>query len=337
MKHIRLLRILALLVAFMCLFSACGEAAPPTIELPPPPSDPGDNPGDNPDDPGDDIPLYTMDALPAYEGEMVIPIQKGEPNFTQEELTTQSYEFYSPLDSLGRCGYAMASVGRDLMPEGGRGNINSIKPTGWTTYDDGGAFYERAHLIAWSLTGEDANRQNLITGTHNMNSEMISWEESILNYVKTTGNHVMYRVTPLFQGDNLLATGVHMEAYSVEDEGEGISFNIFIYNAQNGVDIDYATGAFTILENDDIANATFVYSKAGLGSGKTVKFHLPDCRNVQSIKEENRVYCTETYQEMIDQGFVPAGCCNPGDTSGIDMLQDTILCTVILPHQWQLV
>lgn len=176
-----------------------------------------------------------------------VELCNNEPGFKENELSTDPFETYAPLDSLGRCGTAYANLCRELMPTGERGNIGQVKPTGWQSvrYDnvDGKNLYNRCHLIGWQLAGEDANERNLITGTRYMNVEgMLPFENMVADYIKETGNHVLYRVTPVFTGDNLVADGVQMEALSVEDEGEGISFNVFCYNAQPGISIDYATG-----------------------------------------------------------------------------------------------
>ena len=169
------------------------------------------------------------------------------PTFTDEEKKLESFEHYSSLDNLGRCGVAFASVSKDTMPTEERGSIGSIKPTGWQSvkYEivSGGYLYNRCHLIGYQLTGENANEENLITCTRYMNATtMLQFEQEVASYVEETDNHVLYRVTPYFEGDNLLATGVQMEAYSPEDDGEGISFNVFVYNVQPGINIDYETG-----------------------------------------------------------------------------------------------
>ncbi len=187
-----------------------------------------------------DVPVYTGDAYTV--------VNENIPYFSDDELTDVSFEYYAELDSLGRCGACMASVGQDIMPTEDRENIGSVKPTGWHTvkYEgivDGNYLYNRCHLLGFQLTGENANEKNLITGTRYMNVEgMLPFENMVADYVKETGNHVMYRVTPLFDGDNLVADGVLMEAKSVEDGGADISFNVFCYNVQPGVLIDYATG-----------------------------------------------------------------------------------------------
>ena len=178
-----------------------------------------------------------------------IALNNNVPNFDEKDKTTTSFETYSPLDSLGRCGEAYANIGRDLMPTQKRGDISSVKPSGWlnkkydTSLVDGGYIYNRCHLIGHQLAGEDANERNLITGTRYFNVDgMLPFENMIADYVKETNNHVLFRVTPVYDGYNLVAKGVQMEAYSVEDDGEGVMFNVFVYNVQPGIEIDYATG-----------------------------------------------------------------------------------------------
>lgn len=188
-----------------------------------------------------------LSGIPEYSGEPYVAVNNNVPDFSEEEITDESFEEYSSLDELGRCGAATASIGRDLMPTQKRGAIGQIKPSGWNIakYDfiDGKYLYNRCHLIGYQLTAENDNAENLVTGTRYMNVEgMLPFENMVADYVKETDNHVMYRVDPVFEGDNLVASGVQMEAYSVEDEGEDISFNVFVYNVQPGVEIDYATG-----------------------------------------------------------------------------------------------
>lgn len=190
---------------------------------------------------------FDFAAVPAYDGKAYVAVNDNIPFFTEEELSSASYETYGELDPLGRCTVCVASVGQDLMPADERGNIGMVKPTGWHTvkYDfvDGKYLYNRCHLIGYQLTGENANEKNLITGTRYLNIEgMLPFENMIADYVKETNQHVMYRVTPVFEGDNLLAAGVLMEGKSVEDNGEGVLFCVFAYNVQPGVSIDYATG-----------------------------------------------------------------------------------------------
>lgn len=190
----------------------------------------------------------TIAEVPEYDGVPYVEINDNEPEFTEAELTTESYEEYSELDPLGRCGTAEACIGEDLMPDGEREDISEVEPTGWENreYDivDGGYVYNRCHLIGFQLSGENANEENLITGTRYMNTEgMLPFENMVAEYVQETDNHVMYRVTPVFEGDDLVASGVQMEAESVEDGGAGICFNIYVYNVQPEIIIDYSTGA----------------------------------------------------------------------------------------------
>ncbi len=193
-------------------------------------------------------PSYALESIPEYSGKNYVVINDNKPNFNLEELSTEkSFEKYSNLDSLGRCGVAMANVGIDLMPTEERGSIGMIKPSGWHTirYEnvDGKYLYNRCHLIGYQLTGENANDKNLITCTRQMNTEgMLPFENQVADYVKETKNHVLYRVTPIFYGSNLLANGVEMEAYSIEDNGEGISFHVFVYNVQEDIEINYENG-----------------------------------------------------------------------------------------------
>lgn len=189
-----------------------------------------------------------INDIPAYSGDAYIEINGNVPFFTDDELSAESFEYYAELDSLGRCGACVASVGRDIMPTEERGEIGSVKPTGWHTVKysgiiDGNYLYNRCHLIGYQLAGENANDQNLITGTRYLNMEgMLPFEDMVADFVKETGYHVMYRVTPVFDGNNLVADGVLIEAESVEDGGQGVSFNVFCYNVQPGIIIDYATG-----------------------------------------------------------------------------------------------
>lgn len=191
--------------------------------------------------------LVSPDQIPEYSGEPYLILQDNQPNFDLEDLTLEPFETYSDLDALGRCGVAYANICLDIMPTEPRGEIGQVKPTGWQSakYDcvDGKYLYNRCHLIGFQLAGENANRKNLITGTRYLNvTGMLPFENMVDDYVEDTGNHVLYRVTPIFDGDNLVASGVQMEAFSVEDEGEGICFNVYVYNVQPGVVIDYATG-----------------------------------------------------------------------------------------------
>ena len=189
----------------------------------------------------------TLEEIPEYSGKSYVIINDNQPHFTEEEMQSDAYEFYSEMDVYGRCGVAEAMLGEELMPTEERGRIGQVKPSGWHTvkYDivDGKYLYNRCHLIGYQLAGENANEKNLITGTRYMNTEgMLTFENMVDDYIEETGHHVMYRVTPIYDGNNLLASGVQMEAKSVEDHGEGVCFNVFIYNVQPGIEINYETG-----------------------------------------------------------------------------------------------
>ena len=197
---------------------------------------------------------YDLANIPDYNGSPYVVINDNNPNFDDSLKTDRSFEKYSELDSLGRCGSAIANIGVDIMPTEERGRIGQIKPSGWHTirYDDlieGKYLYNRCHLIGYQLTGENANPKNLITCTSYMNTVgMLEFENKVAEYVKKTNNHVLYRVTPVFEDNNLLAHGVEMEGYSIEDSGKGIKFNVFVYNVQNGIDIDYSNGNSKLME-----------------------------------------------------------------------------------------
>lgn len=189
----------------------------------------------------------SLDAIPAYDGKAYVAVNNNEPFFTDSDMTTTAFENYSDLDSLGRCGVAYANICKDIMPTEERGKIGMIKPSGWHTvkYDviKDRYLYNRCHLIGYQLAGENANPKNLITGTRYLNVEgMLPFENLVADYVNNTGNHVLYRVTPMFSGSNLVANGVLIEAKSVEDNGGGILFNVYCYNVQPGVGINYENG-----------------------------------------------------------------------------------------------
>ena len=293
---------------------------------------------------GEGTSAFSLREIPAYSGTPYTEVNGNKPYFTEAELTTQSFETYSELDSLGRCGMAYANVGQDLMPTEPRGEIGAVKPTGWhlVKYDnvDGKYLYNRCHLIAYMLAAENANPQNLITGTRYLNVQgMLPFETKVCDYVKNTGNHVLYRVTPIFDGDNLLADGVLMEAYSVEDAGEGICFCVFAYNVQPGIGIDYATG-----DNWAESSGTYQSTEASVAeetpapqpetdtavqitpelsapqetqqttyvlNTNTMKFHYPTCSSVDDMKEKNKQIYTGSRDEVINMGYVPCKRCNP--------------------------
>lgn len=254
---------------------------------------------------------FSIDNIPSFSDSPYVIINGNVPYFADEELTTKSYEQYGELDKLGRCTVAIASVGKDLMPTEERGNIGSVKPTGWQVakYDwvDGKYLYNRCHLIGFQLTGENANKRNLITGTRYMNVQgMLPFENMIADYIKETGNHVLYRVTPIFEGNNLVASGVLMEAKSVEDDGDGIEFNVYCYNVQPGVEIDYATGKSSGA-NLDSNEEEYKY----ILNTNSKKFHEPTCSGVNNISDKNKDEYTGSRSMLMLQGYEPCGNCNP--------------------------
>lgn len=193
---------------------------------------------------------FDLTSVPAFTNEPYVVLNENKPNFSEEDFSKETFEEYSPLDYLGRCGVAFAKVGKETMPKEPRGEIGMVKPSGWKTakYDiiDGKYLYNRCHLIGYQLTAENANEKNLITGTRYMNVQgMLPFENMVAEYVKNTNNHVLYRVTPIFEGENLVASGVQIEAESVEDKGENICFNVYVYNVQPGININYSNGEST--------------------------------------------------------------------------------------------
>lgn len=287
--------------------------------------------------------------VPAYSGEPYTAVNNNEPYFTSDNLTTEAFENYSELDALGRCGVAYANVCLETMPTEKRGSISEVKPTGWhlVKYDnvDGKSLYNRCHLIGYQLTAENANQQNLITGTRYLNVDgMLPFENMVADYVKETDNHVLYRVAPIFTGDNLVADGVLMEGYSVEDEGDGICFCVYAYNVQPGITIDYATGDSWLSSekgNSDSSSGgnSAVSQSAADKSGtqqaavqtesvketsapvstgteyilntNTKKFHYPSCSSVKQMKASNKKEYTGSRDDLIAQGYDPCKKCNP--------------------------
>ena len=260
----------------------------------------------------------SLSDLPAYSGEPYVVVNDNQPDFPEEDYTTDSFESYSPLDELGRCGTAYANIGIDLMPTEERGSIGQVKPSGWHTvkYDcvDGKYLYNRCHLIGYQLTAENANEENLITGTRYLNVDgMLPFENLVADYITETENHVLYRVTPIFQEDDLVASGVLMEAESVEDGGEGVCYCVYVYNVQPGVTIDYATGE-SWLEDEGPAeskSAGVTEEMEYILNTNSKKFHLPDCSGVASMNPNNREDYTGDRQTLIDQGYEPCGICKP--------------------------
>lgn len=239
--------------------------------------------------PGD---RFDLPELPIYDGKSsYVHINGGKPYFLPTQITNESFESYSDFDTLGRCGVAFACLGRDTLPTESRDfSLSGVSPTGW----QGNSIYERSHLIAWSLSAETTNKKNLITGTFTLNGVMQDFENMVCDYIKETGNHVMYRSTPVFEGDNLLASGLLLEAYSVEDEGEGIEFCIYIYNVQKDYEIDYKTGKATLDSDSDVSRATFVFNKS------KKKIHIATCTSVASMNESNALLWYDSYASFVE-------------------------------------
>lgn len=257
----------------------------------------------------------------AYDGKPYVVINDNDPDFTDADMTTTSFESYGELDGLGRCTTAFANIGKDLMPTEKRGSIGEVKPTGWqmAKYDnvDGKYLYNRCHLIGYQLTGENANAKNLITGTRYLNVDgMLPFENMVADYIKETNNHVLYRVTPVFSGDNLVASGVQMEAESVEDNGDGILFNVYCFNAQPGIAIDYATGD-SHQDDSIVADASKSTTAAEANvqtyvlNTNTKKFHKESCNSAKSMDASNRKIYTGSRQDIIDMGYEACGVCKP--------------------------
>lgn len=291
-----------------------------------------------------------LESIPAFSDKAYIVINNNNPSFTESDYSTKSFETYSNLDSLGRCGVAYANIGKDLMPTEKRGDISSVKPSGWHSikYDnvEGKSLYNRCHLIGYQLTAENANAKNLITGTRYLNVDgMLPFENMVADYIKETGNHVLYRVTPIFEGDNLVASGVQMEAKSVEDKGKGICFNIYAYNNQPGITIDYANGDSYLTSSGKSGTAS-ASSKNSSNSNKSSnsssnnsssdskdtasntkqnstntetyalntdshKFHKPSCADAKKISTGNKKEYNGSRDQLISEGYNPCKKCNP--------------------------
>ena len=253
--------------------------------------------------------------IPEFNDEPYIVLNENVPMFTEEETaSTEIFEDYSDLDRFGRCGIAYANLHQSIMPTEDRESIGMIKPSGWKTakYDfvDGKYLYNRCHLIGFQLAGENANEKNLITGTRFLNVEgMLPFENMVADYLKETNNHVLYRVTPIFKDNELVARGVTIEAYSIEDHGEGIQFYVYCYNNQPKVEINYQTGESKEIasssenEPNDSEKRTFVVNK------NSKKFHEEDCANANKISDKNREGIESDVNSLIEQGYEPAQCC----------------------------
>lgn len=274
-------------------------------------------------------PEFNVSEIAEYSGTPFVEVNDNTPFFVEDEYSTTADEYYSPLDTLGRSGYACACIGVELMPTEPRGEIGDIKPSGWHTvrYDDlitDRYLYNRCHLIGYQLSGENDNPLNLITGTRYMNIEgMLPFENKVCDYILSTNNHVLYRATPIYENDNLVATGVLLEAFSVEDQGKGICFSVFTYNVQPGIVIDYATGesdyAPAQIENTTVAPERTITEEATepepevtyILNKNSKKFHYPYCSSVYDMKESNKIYSYDTRDEIISAGYTPCKRCNP--------------------------
>lgn len=334
--------LLTLLLAFLLLFSSCigpisdgpeypdpswrqGQYSSPAEE-----QDPAAPSQEEPDDPteeqdplpqNDDQPhvATTLYGIGWHTGSEYAVVNDNVPFFEDAEKNTTAFETYAVKDALGRCGVAYANVCEELMPTEERGNISSVKPTGWVqnSYSviKSGSLYNRSHLIAFQLAGENANSQNLITGTRYMNEAMIPFENMVADYVKETHHHVLYRVTPVFTGNNLLADGVLMEALSVEDDD--ICFCVFCYNVQPYIYLDYATGE-NRLASETPEEPTEEPSHEGetptyVLNTSSKKVHLPTCRYAASLSGSNRAEYYGTAEDFLQdyEGYTPCGTCKP--------------------------
>lgn len=296
MKHIKLL-VTGLLLSLTLLFGGCSP----------------DSSSETPSQASDRKASYNLESIPEYTGEPYVVINENVPFFTESDFTEEAFESYSELDELGRCGAAFANVGKETMPTEERGQIGMIKPSGWQTvkYDcvDGKYLYNRCHLIGYQLSAENANEKNLITGTRYLNvSGMLPFENKVADYIKETGNHVLYRVTPIYQDKNLVASGVLMEAQSVEDDT--VKFCVYCYNVQPNVQIDYATGKSSLVGSQEVSEApdqdtTYILNE------NSKKIHTPDCPSVQDTKPKNRKEYHGSLQDLLNDGYTSCKNCNP--------------------------
>lgn len=258
---------------------------------------------------------FDLSQVPAYSGEPYVVVNNNIPFFKDSDLTTEAFEKYSDLDSLGRCGAAYANVCQEIMPTEKRGAIGMVKPTGWQTvkYDwvDGKYLYNRCHLIGYQLSGENANEKNLITGTRYLNVDgMLPFENLVADYVHETDHHVLYRVTPVFENSNLVASGVLMEAQSIEDDD--VLFCVYCYNVQPKVTIDYATGESHASEDTNIQETSqSTGEQTYIVNENTKKFHLPSCSSVKDMNSGNKREFTGDRQELLDEGYSACKTCHP--------------------------
>lgn len=305
MKHTNLKLLLgSLLLSLSLLFGGCGadESTNKNTRMS---NETSDKLSDTPST------SYDLESIPEYSGEPYVTIHDNVPFFSEEELTTDAFETYSELDDLGRCGTAYANICEEIMPTEKRGKIGMIKPSGWHTVKytgiDGNYLYNRCHLIGYQLSAENANEKNLITGTRYLNvTGMLPFENMVADYVNETGNHVLYRVTPIYNQENLVADGVLMEAQSVENDD--LAFCVYCYNVQPGIEIDYHTGDSKSSETEQPSKTSedlYVLNK------NTKKFHRPDCSSVQDIKPKNKQEFSGNTEALIQQGYSPCKNCNP--------------------------
>lgn len=249
--------------------------------------------------------VVNLADLPEFSGEPYVIVNDNIPDFEEGDKNTNSFERYSDLDMLGRCGVAYANVSKEVMPVESRGSIGQVKPSGWQTvkYDqiNGKYLYNRCHLIGFQLTGENANEKNLITGTRYMNTEgMLPFENMVADYVKETDNHVLYRVTPVYDGDHLVASGVLMEAESVEDNGEGIQYCVYVYNVQPGITIDYSNGDS---HSNDETDMKEVVGSEIRGNKKSKIYHCPGQAAYESMKDSKNLIVFNNEEEAIEAGY----------------------------------
>lgn len=297
MKHIKLL-VTGLLLSLTLLFGGCSP----------------DSSSESPSQTSDREASYNLESIPEYTGDPYVVINENVPFFPESDFTEEAFETYSDLDELGRCGAAFANVGKETMPTEERGQIGMIKPSGWQTvkYDcvDGKYLYNRCHLIGYQLSAENANEKNLITGTRYLNvSGMLPFENMVADYIKNTGNHVLYRITPIYQDKNLVASGVLMEAQSVEDDT--IRFCVYCYNVQPGIQIDYATGKSSLAAGSEEASKAPDQEATYILNENSKKIHTPDCPSVQDTKPKNRKEYHGSLQELLDDGYTGCKNCNP--------------------------
>ena len=361
---IALTLLLSIALATGCSASTAGNEAPPgepTPELastgtPDGPQEPQSAPAEDTNQqeteavgenrPVTDDGVLSYRDVPAFEGNPYVYVNDGEPTFTDEQRAAEpGHEHYGELDELGRCTAAFAVVGPETQPTEKRGSIGEVRPSGWqmAKYDfvEGKYLFNRCHLLGYQLTGENANERNLITGTRYLNVQgMLPFENAVADYVDATGNHVLMAVMPVFEGSELVARGVHMMAESVEDGGEGVAFNVFCYNVQPGVVIDYGTGE-SMLEEDatplpDVSGAESAPDTASEGAGageasekgatgsaedkgvaeyvlntNSKKFHIPSCSSVDQMSPKNREDVEDTRENLIAKGYDPCKRCNP--------------------------